>query len=221
MSGTGPGVITPDGCAVDCYALLPPGPDPSIVDGAVPVGGSILELGCGTGRILRPLAALGHPVVGVDESPEMLAHLGDLPAVCARIEDLWLDRRFDAVLLASHLVNTPDEAQRRAWLATCRRHVRPGGVVVVQQHSAAWLGQGPAPSDATRDGVRFVLRDVVRDGPLVSAVVEYHADDRVWTQSFTTRPLTTGELDATLTHAGLTRQRWLTDDHTWLAAAPA
>jgi hypothetical protein len=69
--------------------------------------------------------------------------------------------------------------------------------------------------------VRFVLRHVVRDGPLVSAVVEYHVDDRVWTQSFTTRPLTTGELDAALADAGLTRQRWLTDDHTWLAAAPA
>ena len=70
--GTGPGEITPDGCAVDFYALLPPMGEPSIVHSAVPEGASILELGCGTGRILRPLADLGHPVLGVDESPAML-----------------------------------------------------------------------------------------------------------------------------------------------------
>ena len=48
---------------------------------AVPPGASILELGCGTGRILWPLAALGHPVTGVDDSPEMLARGPDLPTV--------------------------------------------------------------------------------------------------------------------------------------------
>ncbi|WP_163508863.1 class I SAM-dependent methyltransferase [Fodinicola acaciae] len=72
--GTGQGPITPDGCAVDLYAQLPPAGEPEIVHAAIPPGGSVLELGCGTGRILRPLAAMGHDVVGVDESAEMLSH---------------------------------------------------------------------------------------------------------------------------------------------------
>ena len=55
--GTGPGPITNDGCAVEFYALLPAFGEPEIVHAAVPPGASILELGCGTGRILRPLAA--------------------------------------------------------------------------------------------------------------------------------------------------------------------
>lgn len=38
-------------------------------------GGPILELGCGTGRVLLPLARRGHAVTGVDHSPEMLARL--------------------------------------------------------------------------------------------------------------------------------------------------
>jgi len=63
-------------------------------------------VGCGTGRITHPLVALGHPVVAVDESPEMLAHVRDAEKVCARIEHLALGRRFDVVLLASHLINT-------------------------------------------------------------------------------------------------------------------
>ncbi|HEV3173004.1 MAG TPA: class I SAM-dependent methyltransferase [Actinocrinis sp.] len=35
----------------------------------------VLDLGCGTGRIATPLAALGRQVVGVDQSPAMLASL--------------------------------------------------------------------------------------------------------------------------------------------------
>ncbi len=42
---------------------------------AAGAGASILELGCGAGRVTHPLVALGHPVVAVDESPEMLAHV--------------------------------------------------------------------------------------------------------------------------------------------------
>jgi 2-polyprenyl-3-methyl-5-hydroxy-6-metoxy-1,4-benzoquinol methylase len=69
--GTGPGAITNDGCAVEFYALLPALGEPEIVHAAVPPGASILELGCGTGRILRPLAALGHPVTGVIRAPSL------------------------------------------------------------------------------------------------------------------------------------------------------
>ena len=36
-------------------------------------GGSILELACGTGRILIPLAKLGYQVTGLDLSEDMLA----------------------------------------------------------------------------------------------------------------------------------------------------
>ena len=61
---------------------------------AVPEGASILELGCGTGRILKPLAALGHLVHGVDDSPGMLAHVPDLPVTRWLTEDqAWFTAR--------------------------------------------------------------------------------------------------------------------------------
>ena len=41
---------------------------------AVPDGASILELGCGTGRVLRSLARCGRRVHGVDDSPDMPEH---------------------------------------------------------------------------------------------------------------------------------------------------
>jgi SAM-dependent methyltransferase len=216
--GTGPGEITPDGCAVDFYALLPPMGEPQVVHAAVAQGASILELGCGTGRILRPLAELGHPVLGVDESPAMLTHLADLPSACAPIEALRLGRTFDAVLLASTMLNT-DPGQRRAFLATCRRHLDPRGVAVVQQAAPSWF-DAVAPSQAEHDGIRRVVRSVRRDGPRVHVVVAYHVGERTWTHAWDSYRIGEEELTADLAAAGLRLGRWLTDDHAWFTAGP-
>jgi SAM-dependent methyltransferase len=215
-AGTGPGEITPDGCAVDFYALLPPMGEPAVVHAAVPQGASILELGCGTGRILRPLADLGHPVLGVDESAAMLARIADLPTVCSPIETLRLDRTFDVVLLASTMLNT-EPAQRHAFLATCRRHVDPRGVVVIQQHAPSWFDT-VAPSEAEHDGIRRVVQSVHRDGPGVDVVVAYHVGDRTWTHAWTSYRIGEEELAADLASAGLRFHRWLTEDHAWFTA---
>jgi len=40
---------------------------------ATRAGGRVLELGCGTGRVLAPLARAGVPIVGIDRSAPMLA----------------------------------------------------------------------------------------------------------------------------------------------------
>ena len=217
--GTGPGVITPDGCAVDFYAMLPDLGEAAIVHEAAGPGTSILELGSGAGRVTHPLTALGHPVVAVDESPEMLAYVRGAETVCARIQDLSLERRFGAVLLASHLINADDQS-RRIFLDTCRRHVIDDGCVIVQQHSPSWF-EAARDSEVSRHGVIMRLRDVSRPAPnLVSATVEYVAGDRRWTQTFTTMRLDEAELAAALAAAGLRLDRYLTEDRSWFRAVP-
>jgi ubiquinone/menaquinone biosynthesis C-methylase UbiE len=219
-AGTGPGAITPDGCAVDFYALLPPAGEAEIVHAAVPPGASVLELGCGTGRILRRLAALGHPVLGVDESAEMLARATDVDTVRAPIQGLRLGRRFGAVLVASTLVNTPEPELRDAMLDAARRHIEPGGRVVVQRHRPEWFDTAE-PSTVERDGIRYTLGEVHRDGPLLTTTVRYEVGDDRWTHAFTARRLTDEETVAVLSRAGFGDVRWLTDDRTWLAASAA
>ncbi len=214
-------MITPDGCAVDFYARMTEMGEPAIVHDAVAPGASILELGCGAGRITHPLAVLGHPVVAVDESPEMLAHVRDAETVCAGIEDLALGRRFDVVLLASHFINTDDTAARTAFLAACRRHVADDGCVIIQQQAPGWFASA-ADAERERDGIIFRVRDVSRPAPdLVSATMEYVDGNRVWTQTFTARRLDDAELTAVLQEAGLRLDRYLADDHSWLRALPA
>jgi SAM-dependent methyltransferase len=214
-------VIAPDGCAVELYALLPAMGEPEVVHAAIPAGASVLELGAGAGRVTHRLVELGHPVVAVDESPEMLGRIRGAETVRARIQELDLGRRFDAVLLASFLVNTPDDGLRRGFLAACREHVEPGGCVLVQRHPPAWFDE-VAEGERTSDGVTFRLRDLRRPGPgLVAATAEYQAGERVWTHEFTARRLDDGELAAALAEAGLAVDAYLTGDGSWVRAVPA
>jgi SAM-dependent methyltransferase len=218
--GSGPGVITPDGCAVDFYAQLPAMGEPELVHAAIPAGASILELGAGAGRMTHPLLQLGHPVVAVDESPEMLAHIHGAETVTAQIQALDLGRRFDVVLLASFMVNTADDALRRAFLRACRRHVRDDGQVLLQRHAPAWFDEA-AEGEATKEGITFRLRDLQRPGPgLLSATTEYQVGERLWTQWFTARRLDDEELAAALADAGLAVGAYLTGDGSWVRAAP-
>jgi SAM-dependent methyltransferase len=220
-AGTGPGVITNDGCAVDFYALLPSFGEPEIVHAAVAPGASILELGCGAGRILRPLAALGHPVVGADDSADMLARIPDLPTVCSPIQTLRLDRTFDGVLLASTMVNA-DPALRHAFLATVRHHLGRDGTAVFQQNPPSWFDtfeQAPRVRDDP-GGIRRIIRSARREPPRVLVEIEYQVGDRVWTHSWASYEISDGELASDLASAGLAFGEWRTDDHSWFTARP-
>jgi SAM-dependent methyltransferase len=229
FAGTGPGEITPDGCAVEAWSLLPPAGEPDIVHAAVPAGATILELGSGPGRHTYPLVALGHEVVAVDESEAMLARLRERASaagsavpetVCNPIETLDLRRRFDVVLLASVLINTPEPEVCRAMLAACRRHVRPDGCVLIQRRPPGW-------PDGARAGERVAGDLVIRStepqpagAGRYAVTTEILSGTRTWTHTFTVRPLDDDQLGAQLAAAGLRVDRYLTADRTWVRAVP-
>ena len=65
---------------------------------ALQIGGPVLELGCGTGRIALPLARDGYDVAAVDFSPAMLDALREKltdepPDVAARVQVIQADMR--------------------------------------------------------------------------------------------------------------------------------
>jgi SAM-dependent methyltransferase len=220
--GTGPGTITNDGCAVDFYALLPAFGEPEIVHAAVPPGASILELGVGTGRILRPLAALGHPVTGVDDSQDMLARSPDLATVCSPIQSLRLDRTFDVVLLASTMINA-DPGTRQGFLGTVRHHLRGDGIAVFQQQPPDWF-ETVGQAEPVRDdpgGIRRIIRSARWEPPRMHAEIEYQVNGNVWTHAWTSYRLDDEELVSDLATAKLRFGDWLTGDHAWFTARPA
>jgi SAM-dependent methyltransferase len=209
--------VAPDGSPVVLYRRLPPSEEPSIINSAVPPHSTILELGAGAGRITHPLIDLGHRVVAVDQSDEMLRWIHGAQTVLADIEALDLNRQFDAVILGSHLVNTADDEERAAFLATCRRHVAGDGVVLLEHHEDNWADMAH-DSRAERDGVVLALVDVRSEPPLVSATMVYEIEGQTFRQPFVARVLSHDELSTELERSGLRLQRHLT--RTWAEAIP-
>jgi SAM-dependent methyltransferase len=218
--GGGPGAIAPDGSPTDLYAALPPDDEgAALVHSAIPAGATVLELGAGTGRMTHPLTALGHPVVAVDESAEMLAHVRGAETVRCRIGDLDLGRRFDAVVLASHLLEYV-EADLGVMLSACRRHVTPGGRVIFQRQPSQWYDT-VRPGTWTRNGVGYELCDLRRPAPgVVSATMRYRIGPRTWSHSFTSRRIGDDVLPAVLARAGLRFERFISPDGGWVLAGP-
>lgn len=99
-------------------------------------GGAWLEMACGTGLHLRHLTG-GFRAEGVDRSPEMLAvaraRLPDVPFHRGDLRTVDLGRRFDVVsCLFSSIGYMRTRADLDRAVATFARHLRPGGVVVIE-----------------------------------------------------------------------------------------
>lgn len=218
------GHYAPDGSPVELYARLAAGDEPAIVHAAIAAGATVLDLGSGAGRIAHALMALGHPVVAVDNSPEMLEHVRGAEKVLADIRTLELRRRFDCVLLASNLVNCVDAETRDAMLAACARHVAPEGCVVIQRLApgrALTIEEGAW----TRGQATFHLTSLIRRGRIFSATMVFELEGKRWRHSFEAEMLDDEETDQALDRAGLKRESFLDDKRAWvkarLASSPA
>jgi SAM-dependent methyltransferase len=127
--------------------------------------GRLLDLGCGTGRLLVPFARRGYWVVGVDLSAEMLkvararaqsagVEVGLLQANAVALGGL-ADESFDyTACLFSTLGMITGEENRRQALGHVHRLLRPGGTFVVHVHNR-WF------SLWDRAGRRWLVRDAV------------------------------------------------------------
>jgi SAM-dependent methyltransferase len=217
--GTGPGVITPDGCAVENYLRTPIGDEPEVIAASAPAGARILELGSGPGRVTHPLIARGFVLTCVDESPEMLDRVRGARTVCAPIEGLDLGETFDVVMLASFLVHAPEPATRQALLDTCRRHVAARGQVLIQREGEGWHENLPRVRDNGEGVVTVRSSEPVRPG-VRSVHTESVYPEATWTQTFLSRPLSTEEFETALAEADLTVDAYLTADRTWVRAVP-
>ncbi|MBI1879291.1 MAG: class I SAM-dependent methyltransferase [Chloroflexi bacterium] len=106
-------------------------------------GGPILEVGCGTGRLLLPLAEAGQTLTGIDLSP--LA----LDAARAKIKAAGLTRRvtlqpadmrdFDlpqknfalALIPLNTFMHCQTVDEQLSTLRAIQRHLRPGGQLII------------------------------------------------------------------------------------------
>jgi SAM-dependent methyltransferase len=95
---------------------------------------SVLDAGCGTGRVGRELARRGIDVVGVDIDPHMLAVAeAKAPQVPWHVADLAtvdLGRAFDVVVMAGNVMIFVTPGTEGAVVANMAHHLAPGGRLV-------------------------------------------------------------------------------------------
>jgi len=149
------------------------------VDAASQSGGSVLEVGCGTGRVLIPTAREGIPITGLDLSDHMLEacrhKLKEEPRevqdravlIQGDMRDFSLGKTFSLVTTPfrsfQHLMTVEDQI---SCLTNIRQHLEPGGVLILDIFnpslkglSADNLGEevGAEPEFTTPEGIN-VLR---------------------------------------------------------------
>jgi SAM-dependent methyltransferase len=150
---------------------------PFYLELAAECGGPVLELGCGSGRTLVPLAEAGYEVVGLDSSAEMLnrarERLQGSPArdrvrlVQGDMTAFDLGMTFNLITVPFHtwLHLTTDQAQVDA-LRCIRRHLDLRGLLVIHL---------PAPAtivDAEHDGA-LVLEQTLTDPETGEMVLQF------------------------------------------------
>jgi SAM-dependent methyltransferase len=112
---------------------------------------SVLDGGCGTGRLGIELARRGMAVLGVDVDTDMIAaaraKAPELEWVAVDLAELDRPERFDVVALAGNVVPYVAATRRSAAVAACARHLVPGGRLI-----AGFGLQDRWPSAADYDG---------------------------------------------------------------------
>jgi SAM-dependent methyltransferase len=126
--------------------------------------GSVLDAGCGTGRVAIELSRRGHAVVGVDQDPAMLDEarrkapalrwvVGDLAD-----PDLEFGRSFDVVVMAGNVLIFVEPGTEALVIGQAARWLAPGGRLVAG-YSLRPGGFGPAEHDAAASRAGLTLED--------------------------------------------------------------
>lgn len=191
-------------------------------------GGPVLELGCGTGRVLLPIARTGLACVGVDPSAQMLRVLrakqppANLTLVQATMQTLDLpERGFALAYMAfrafQHLLTVDDQLEA---LTRIREHLRPDGLLALDvfEPILARLAIREEPEQvqpAFEHEGRMVQRrvNIRRDhvqqiNDVVFRYVEVESGRELGVEPITMRWIYRYELEHLLVRAGFEPLRW-------------
>jgi SAM-dependent methyltransferase len=123
---------------------------------------SVLDAGCGTGRVAIELARHGIDVVGVDFDRSMIAEARrrapELVWVEADLGSLALDRRFDVVVLAGNVPLFTPPGTHDALVRSCAAHVAPHGALVAGFQLHRGYGLADFDASCTAGGLTLIER---------------------------------------------------------------
>jgi SAM-dependent methyltransferase len=188
---------------------------------------TILDMGCGTGRLAVALAERGHRVTGADPADGMLRVARTRPGtehvrwIESTASDLALDTCFDLIIMTGNVFQVfLDDDEVRATLRNLRRHLAPGGRLAFGTRNPlvedwrTWLPhltreRIEAPGIGTVD-IHYDIAAVEGDRVTFETHFRFSADDIVVTTT-TLRFRSRETLATFLDEAGFTDMAWFGD----------
>jgi SAM-dependent methyltransferase len=141
---------------------------------------SVLEFGCGCGRVLRHWHAVPGPEVhGVDYNARLIAWChANLPFACFSTNSLnpplpHEDGRFDLVYAISVFTHLSADLQL-SWMRELRRVIRPGGHLIITTHGASCCSGLTQAEYGTFAGGNVVVR--YQDASGMNVCSAYHPE---------------------------------------------
>jgi ubiquinone/menaquinone biosynthesis C-methylase UbiE len=188
---------------------------------------SILDMGCGTGRLACQLASCGHRVTGADPAVAMLDVArkrhggGQVHWVQADAGGILLTNRFDLIVMTGHAFQkllTDDEITRA--LRNFARHLKHAGMLAFETRNPLrheWEEWVPDLSravavlpDGSKADTHNDIRSVVGELVTYETHVSFAPDDKVMGAD-TLRFISAARLAECLNEAGFVRQTWYGD----------
>lgn len=149
------------------------------------LSGRVLEAGCGAGRVLGYLAAVGREVHGIDISPAMVDYCRHAyPQATVRVGDLGaltesVDGRYDAVVAADNVLDVFEDADRRRVLGEMRTVLTPDGILIFSSHNLAYANGEPDATGPQPNAARSRLAKLVQLSPAGLASIALRTPTRV------------------------------------------
>lgn len=206
-----------DAQAAALYDVLnPPGPDDAFYLELVMKAASVLDVGCGTGRLLRSAREAGHAgrLCGVDPDPAMLElarRRSDVEWLAGTAASMSFDDDFDLAVMMGHAFQClVDDDELRASLGAIRRALVEGGRFAFETRNPlarAWEQWGETTLDAvdpsgTPVHVSYDIEDVVGELVTLTETTSDRDLDPLRVDRATLRFLGVDELDRFLSDAG-------------------
>ena len=125
---------------------------------------SILDFGCGCGRVIRQWANLSASLCGCDYNPKSIQWCRkNLPFASFEVNRLdpplpYADRQFDLVYALSVFTHLP-EPSMFAWLREMNRVLKPGGLLIISTHGERCVSDLTADQREQFDAGHAVVRD--------------------------------------------------------------
>ena len=188
---------------------------------------TILDMGCGTGRLAVALAERGHRVIGADPADGMLRVARTRPGtehvrwIQSTAAELSLDERFDLIIMTGNVFQVfLEDDEVRATLRNLRRHLAPSGRLAFGTRNPLVEDWRTWIPDLTRERIEApgigpvdIHHDIAaaeRDRVSFETHFRFSADDIVVTTT-TLRCMSRDELAAFLNEAGFSDVTWYGD----------